>query len=245
MHKKEKFEYIKDIPSGELIAKFPGLDLKMPYEKGKCYIAKENNIIQLKLTIKDILPKKTGKTKDKTKKELYLFAEELNKPQAKASLTKFLIKHDYSLFYSKTEDGTEIISIPELSKECQINNKDISGVVLATYPLKQHPRADPYLLHTLAIGNKKLISNKEELEKGILGLVSKINGIYEKGFVKKKPKSLLDRLVAPMDKYMNKKYTEQKQREEMFEDEDMLESLVEMNKIFGITLTGENPERYL
>lgn len=202
MYQKERFEYIGNIPSGELVAKSPDIDsemhyyFKMLYEDGKGYINKEDNIGFLKLAIDNIIPERISKAKGKISKYIHLFAK---KPEYQITLNKFLADQDYSLFYSKAEDGTEILCIPGLSNRYQINDRDIQGIVLATYPLSLtlrdkmnniHNAANLHIaakLHDEAIGERKLISDRPELEKGVLGLVQKVNSIYETKFKKKKP----------------------------------------------------------
>ncbi|MEA3515497.1 MAG: hypothetical protein U9R34_08520 [Nanoarchaeota archaeon] len=205
MYQKERFEYIGNIPSGELIAKSPDIDskmlyyFKMPYGDGKGYINKENNIGFLKLAIDDIIPERISKAKGKISKCIHLFTKKFKKPEYQITLNKFLADQDYSLFYSRVEDGTEILCIPGLSNRYQINDRDIQGIVLATYPLSLtlsdkmnniHHATNLHIaakLHDEAIGERKLISDRSEIEKEVLGLVQKVNNIYETKFKKKKP----------------------------------------------------------
>ena len=261
MYKKEKFEYVGNIPPGELVAKSPDIDSKMPYyfkmlyEDGKGYINKENNIGYLKLAIDDIIPEKISKAKGKISKCIHLFAKKFKKPEYQITLNKFLANQDYSLFYSKAEDGTEILSIPGLSNRYQINDRDISGIVLATYPLsltlsdkmnnlnhaaKLHIAAK---LHDEAIGEMKLIYDRSELEKEVLGLVQKVNSIYETRFRKKKPCwviRLLDWMgdeVAQMGDEADKICDEDERRRIRIEKY--------LDSKFGFKSSAENPYRFL
>ena len=261
MYKKEKFEYMGNIPSGELVAKSPDIDskmlyyFKMLYEEGTGYINKENNIGYLKLAIDKIIPEKIGKAKGKISKCIHQFAKKFKKPEYQITLNKFLANQDYSLFYSKAEDGTEILCIPGLSNRYKINDKDIQGIVLATYPLSLTHSAKMNNLryetnlhiaaefHNEAIGKRKLISDRSGLEKEVLGLVQKVNSIYETKFKRKKPCGVirfLDRMgddCAQMGEEANKISDEDERRR--IKIEKYLDSK------FGFKSSVENPYRFL
>lgn len=245
MYKNEKFQCIENFPPGKLVVKYPGTDFKMLYESGKAYINRENNIGELILVINDIIPEETDKA-DKT--NIPMFAKELNDPQSKIVLNQFLATHNFSLFYSKAEDGTEILSIPGLSKGYQINDTDIPKTVFAIYPLILNPNEEVYNLHTAVIGNRKLISDRLTLEKEVLGLVQKANSIYEKVLHKPTKRSSLDRLAKSFDRWFDRIDARIEDEYGLFKNEpgsDLISIGEGGNEIFGITFSAENPLRYL
>jgi len=240
MYQNETFQCIENLPPGELVVKYPGIDFKMLYESGKAYINRENNIGELILVINDIIPEETDKA-DKT--NIPMLAKELNDPQSKIALNKFLATHNFSLFYSKAEDGTEILSIPGLSKGCQVSDTYIPKTVFAIYPLGLNPNEEVYELHSVAIGNRKLISDRLTLEKEVLGLVHKANSIYEKVMHKLTKRSSLDRIAGSFDRWFDRIDAKIEDKYGLFKNEpgsDLISIGGGMDEIFGLNRTPEN-----
>lgn len=245
MYQNEKFQCIENLPSGELVVKYPGVDFKMLYESGKAYLNRENNIGELILVINDIIPEQTDKA-DKT--NIPILAKELNDPQSKIALNKFLAMHNFSLFYSKAEDGTEILCIPGLSKRYQIGDTDIPKTAFAIYPFGLNPNEGVYELHTTVIGNRKLISDRLTLEKEVLGLAQKANGIYEKVMHKPTKKSSLDCIAGSFDRWFDRIDARIEAKYGLFKNEpgsDLISIGEGGNEIFGIKFSSENFFRYL
>jgi len=182
MYQNEKFEQIGDIPAGALVIKFPGTDLKMLYENGKAYVNKENNVGQLALAIRDVATEKAGEVEGMMGELGLQLAEQLSDPSIQQVLKELLEKQDHHLFYSKAEDGTEILCMPGVSGEYQIDDQNIARMVLATYNTQEGvPSAERvYSHHIAAVGDRTLIADRPTLEKEVLGLVPKANGVYEK-----------------------------------------------------------------
>jgi len=182
MYQNEQFKQVGNIPAGELVVKFPGTDLKMLYEGGKAYVNKNDNIGQLALAIRDIATEEVGKAEGIVGKLGRQLVEQLNNPSIQLVLKEFLSKQDHHLFYSKAEDGTEILCIPGMSGEYQIDDQNIAGMVFATYSTQgEIPGAERvYNHHIAAVGNRKLITDRRTLEKEVIGLVPKANGVYDK-----------------------------------------------------------------
>ena len=248
-----KFKQIGDIPSGELVMKLPEIDFRMPYSKGRVYINSKNNTGKITLAIKNIIPKETGEPKDETDTYIRQFAEELNNPPFQTALKKYLAKHDYPIFYSNATDGTEIVSIPGMSNKYQINDLEDYNIVVATYPINHFLNNNKlYKSHSIATGERKLISNESRLEEKISNLAQKVSDIYDipavRDIIESQigeqitfTKGWLCKRVEAFDRFFSQVDAEAEIRRKKYEGKyipDMFDSLEAENRSFGITCSS-------
>ena len=249
----QKFKQKEEIPSGEFVMRFPGIDFRMVYDEGRVYTNSKNDTGKITLAVKDIIPKETGEPKDETDTYIRQFAEELNNPPFQTALKKYLAKHDYPIFYSNATDGTEIVSIPGMSNKYQINDLDDYNIVVATYPINHFLNNNKlYKYHSIATGERKLISDESRLEEKISNLAQKVSDIYDIPVVRDIiesqigeqitfTKGWLPRWVEGFDRFFSKVDAEAEIRRKKYEGKyvpDMFDLLEEGNKSFGVTCSS-------
>ena len=152
----------------------------MPYEKGTAYINENNNIGQLTVEIRGMTGEEVGEAEGMSGDLGRMLADQLSDPETRELIKEFLSDKDHHLFYSRAEDGTEIISIPGMKGEYEIDHEFADGIVLATYSINgEIPEAlRVYNHHTEAIGDLPLRADRTALEEEVLGLASKTNDVY-------------------------------------------------------------------
>ena len=201
----------------------------------------------------------TSEPKDETDTYIRLLAEELNNPQFKVALKKYLAKHDYPLFYSKTADGTEIVCIPGMSNKYQINDLYDSDIVVATYPINHLLNNNKlYKHHIIATGDRELNSHGPTLEEEVLNLVEKVNDLYDTLSVRDIinsqiggeitfTKRALSKRIEAFDRFFTGVDTKAKIREDKYKGTtvDPFQRMEDINEMFGIKFTIKNPHSYL
>lgn len=180
MYSKEGFTEVGKIAAGELVLKFPGTDLKMLYQSGTAYVNGKNTVGQLSLAVRDFAAVEAGEAEGLMGMLGCQLAEQLNDSSTQALLRKVLAKHDTHLFYSKSKDGIEMLSLPGSGDI--IEDQIIEGMVIALYSTSgEIPSADRVYRHYMkAVGKRKLVADRKMLETEVLQLVPKANGVYVK-----------------------------------------------------------------
>ena len=176
------FKQIGTLDAGELVLKLPGTDIKMPYKSGRAFLS-DSGVGHVALAVQDIYCEETD---DEAEGFMGFLGEQItpliNDPSLKAIIKKTLSERDVSLFYSQDQGGVEILSIPGLSREDGIDDQIIPNMVVASYNTEgEIQNAEKvYALHMEAVGNRRLITDRSTLEREVLQLVPKANGVYEK-----------------------------------------------------------------
>jgi hypothetical protein len=181
MFKDEKFKKVKDLGKGEIVVKLPGTDMKMPYSGGEAFVNKKGTIGYNSLKVYDLYTKSTGKAEGMLAGLGENLAEQLNDPDVKGLIKKMLAQEDNYLFFSKTKDGKDVITLPSM-KDNSIDDETLEGLVLGGYSTAGNlPSLNKvYALHLQAIGDREVIADKAVLEKETLELTSKVNDVYKK-----------------------------------------------------------------
>jgi len=182
MYENEKFEKVGEIPAGALVLKFPGTEVSMLYDSGIAYVNENNNVGQLELGIRDIETEEVGEPEGMMGTLGRQLAEQINDPDVKDLIKNMLKDVNHHLFYSKAEDGTEIVTILGMTGKNMIDDENVEDVVVASYSASgQVPNAEVvYGFHVSAVGDRKLVKDKEAMEKAAMGLASKTNELYDK-----------------------------------------------------------------
>jgi hypothetical protein len=177
----ENFNQIGEIPKGELVIKFPGTDLKLVCKKGKAFLS-NTGIGYVSLPVRDAYCAENGEPEGLFGTLGIILAEQINNPSSKHLLRKRLALGDFSLFYSQTRKGIEVLCVPGISENNEIDTKNIPRMSIAAYSTTNGiPSAEEvYVLHMKVVGKEKLITNKSILEKEVLHLIPKVNRFYEK-----------------------------------------------------------------
>jgi len=181
MYNDENFQEINKLDKGQIVMKLPGTNIIMPYNFGTAYINKTHDIGYITLTVEDLI----AKTIEESKSELGILAKKLTKiledPKSKNQLKEIIHYSQLSIFYSKTENNLEIITMPSLSQGKEIDETTCSNTVIGIYNMADKLHLwNIYTFHKKIISNTKLISNREILEKEILELPQKANKVYDK-----------------------------------------------------------------
>ena len=178
MVKMKGYEQIGTISEGELVMKLPGTDLKMPYKKGEAFV-NQAGVGYISLPIRDAYCVKTGQSKGLSGMLGELLAEQLNDPEVKKMLKKTLTR-DHHLFYSRAQDGVEMLCLPWIAEENYIDDQSMPNVVLASYTTNGRIPTfkETYAHHLRGVGKRELVTDKNILEREILQLVPKANGVY-------------------------------------------------------------------
>lgn len=181
MFSDEKFKKVKDLDKGEVVVKLPGTDMKMPYSEGKAFVNEEGTIGYNALKVYDVFTESTGKAEGLLGSLGEQLAEQLNDPDVKGLIKKMLAEEDTYLFFSKTKDGKDVITLPSM-KDAEVDDKTLEGLVLGGYSTagKLTSLKKVYALHLQAIADRDLIADKAVLEKETLELVPKVNEVYKK-----------------------------------------------------------------
>ena len=181
MRIEKDFEQIGTLNEGELVIKFPGTDLKMPYKSGRVFL---NNVGvgYVALAIRDAYCEENGEARGLVGSLGRQLGELLRSPIMRSRLREFLLPRDLSLFYSQGQDGVEILCIPGVSGEDDIDDRSIPHMVVATYSTgREIPSAEKvYAHHMKAVGFRRLITDGSTLERELLQLVPKANWVYER-----------------------------------------------------------------
>lgn len=177
----EKFKKIKDLGEGEIVMKFPGTDMKMLYSEGKAFVNKEGTIGYNALKVYDVIAESTGEAEGLIGYLGRQFTEQLKDPDVKGLIQKVLAEEDTYLFFSKTKDGKDVITVPSMKDE-EIEDKAIEGLIVGGYGTagKLPSLKKVYAFHLRVISDRDLIADKTALEKETLELVPKVNKFYEK-----------------------------------------------------------------
>lgn len=177
----EKFEKIKDLEKGEIVVKLPGTDMKMAYSGGEAFVNKKGTIGYNSLKVYDVYTESTGKAEGMLAELGENLAAQLNNPDVKGLIKKMLTQEDNYLFFSKTKDGKDVITLPSM-KDNNIDDKTLEGLVLGGYSTAGNLPSlkKVYALHLQAIGDREVIADKAVLEKETIELTSKVNDVYKK-----------------------------------------------------------------
>lgn len=176
----EDFGQLENMGSGELIIKLPGTDFVMPYETGIAFLS-DSGIGYVSLAVEDFFTRENGEPEGLCGIMGRQLAKQLEYPAVKALTRKAISESELNLFYSRSPDNIEIFTIPGMSGEYGIDEQATPNSVVATYPLgKITPSVEEvYSHHKKAVGRRELITDRGVLEKDILNLVDKVNGIYD------------------------------------------------------------------
>ena len=177
----KNFSQIGTIDEGELIMKLPGMDFKMPYKKGNAFL-NNSGIGYVSLPIREFYCQKNGESTGLMGSLGEQMAEQLKNPSVKILMKEALALSNHSLFYSRAENGIEILCLPGMSGEDNIDDINIPNTVLATYcgnEGKVPSFEEIYAFHLSAVGERKIITDRSKLEKEVLRLVPKVNNVYE------------------------------------------------------------------
>lgn len=178
----EKFKKVKDLGKGEIVMKLPGTDMKMPYSEGKAFVNKEGTIGYNALKVYDVSTESTGKAEGLLGIIGEQLAEQLSDPDVKGLIKKMMAEEDIYLFFSKTKDGKDVITLPSM-KDDEIYDKILEGLVLGGYSTagsKLPSLKKIYAFHLQVIADRDVIADKAVLEKETLELVPKANEAYKK-----------------------------------------------------------------
>ncbi len=182
MFEDQKFEEIGKIIPGKLVIKFPGTDINMLYDESTVYINEAGSTGYASLGIRDVECSEAGEVEGLSGMVGRQLMDQLSDPDIRDQVKQMLANVDHPFFYSKAEDGTEIISLIGMSGEYSVDSQSIEGVVVASYATHgQIPAASQvYNHHMQAVGDRVLASDRSALEKDVMQFVSKANSVYEK-----------------------------------------------------------------
>lgn len=182
MIKDEKFRKIKDLGKGEIVMKLPGTDIKMPYSEGKAFVNKKGTIGYNALKVYDVTTESTGEAEGLIGSLGEQLAEQLKDPTVKGIIQKMMAEEDTYLFFSKTKDGKDALTLPSM-KDTEIDDKSLEGFIIGGYSTagnKLPSLEKVYAFHLQVIADRDLITDSATLEKEVINLVPKVNGLYEK-----------------------------------------------------------------
>jgi hypothetical protein len=181
MYNNEDFQNISVLNKGQIVIKLPGTDIIMPYNSGNTYINKTNTIGHITLNIEDFIVKSFDESKGELGKMGAELAKILEDPQSKIQLQEIISYSQLSIFYSKTENNREIITMPSLNQGKEIDETTCKDILIGIYSMTDKlPLWNIYSFHKKIISDTKLISNREMLEKEIQNLPEKTNNVYDK-----------------------------------------------------------------
>src|SRR3989344_1515092 len=107
----QDFTQIGKINEGELVLKFPGTDFNMPFKQGKAFLS-DSGVGFVSLPIRDAYCEENGEPEGLMGSLGKDLADLLSDPSVKSLLKEKLASRDHSLFYSRGQDGIEILCLP-------------------------------------------------------------------------------------------------------------------------------------
>jgi len=185
MYKNEEFQPVDTINKGELVMKFPGTNIKIPYESGITFMNKAGTVGCVALNITDLIAESVCEPKGLMGEQGSKIAKLLQEPSSKEQIKQRIKTLPLSIFYSKTLDDLEVFTIPIISDRVQINNQNFPKMVIRTYNvLIAIPSVEQVYdtIHAQVISYRKLSKDKANLEVDLKTLTKKTNIIYDLAF---------------------------------------------------------------
>lgn len=182
MYQNENFNAVGSVETGELVMKLPGTDIRMPYKQGTAYVNATGNVGHLALNVSKLVAEASDEPAEGMMGTLgEMLREQLSTPEAKKMLKKLLAEQPVHLFYSRTVAGTEILTLPGMGTENNVDDNNIERMVVALYTTQGHfpPAEKVYALHGEAVGERELLADRKILVEEIQCLVTTANQVYE------------------------------------------------------------------
>lgn len=162
LYSKDRFSFV-DFPHAEdLVMKVSGGDIIFRYLDGTAHVNKQGTIAYASLL-----------------RCCFLVA-----PEARELPESETLLGNVYLFYSKSVDGKEILTIPGWPDPFLQNaflEEEFPGKIIGGYnwmPEGLPSVKEAYAFHLQAIGGRELVADRSLLEKEVLQLVTKVNKVY-------------------------------------------------------------------
>ena len=185
MYQNEDFKPVGEVSAGELVLKLPGTNLKMLYSSGTGYVNGSNNVAHLQLVLAGMVAEESGEPAEGMAGTLgEMLREQISAPGGQRLIQETMVGNNLHLFYSRVRDGKSILALPGLSEKDMVDSENHPEFTVLSY----NTRSDSlgyvdavYGFHSRVAADFELVADRAELEREVLTLADKANGVYDLG----------------------------------------------------------------